>query len=156
MKFLGAALAWVSIVASSVMQQTIPVDWATITRLLPEAILVGFFMWFTLKRDAAWAQEEKAREALRQVAAAERAAEQEKRDRERDLRWQTFMQEERQWRDTSLKDVAKELKNVNTTLIQLSGQMLQHEASVSERAQTIRAQMDHVKDRVEKLSQEKS
>src|SRR3990167_6254905 len=121
-KIIGAGVAWASIVASRLLQEATPIDWTTLSRLLPEAGVVGFFMWFTLKRDAAWAAAAEKREKLWSETLEKR-----------DERWRTFLHEERE-RDReslgrSMESTSENLKKVAEKLASLAAIFSQHDVA---------------------------
>jgi hypothetical protein len=70
------------------------VDWAVLSRLVPEIVLVLVFMWYTRERDKASVDAQ----------------------RERDEEWRTFLSEERKVRQDMLHD-ERQARGENTTQV---------------------------------------
>ncbi len=88
-------------------------DWASLSRLVPEIALVVIFVWFTLERDKRSQNADALRESADRIS----------NDR-RDEMWRDFLKEERASRSEFSKRIAEEVKAntlvlsaMNTTLI---------------------------------------
>lgn len=95
------------------------VDWGSLARLVPEVIIVLIFVWFTLERD----KRAEAAETQRQIYRKENEA-------RRDEEWRTFLREEREWRASTSKEVANELKELTQVVVNTNALLVAHDTSM--------------------------
>lgn len=104
-----------------------PIDWATLSRLVPEVALVLIFMWYTRERDRANSDERQKRDAT--VGATQQHQHDEWRAflaEERQVR-QEMLREERQARAESTARLADEVKSIAVLTAATHATVTQHD-----------------------------
>lgn len=106
----------------------LPIDWAALSRLVPEVILVLVFMLYTRERDRTFLSSQEKRDSeWRDFLKEERAVREKMQKEERDNRIE-MIKEERQARSESASRLAEEMKAMGQVLASTQALLVQHDA----------------------------